>query len=233
MGYGSTRSSHEITVLTIPYHSSNPPSASPWLRRQCDLCSKLGGSWEAGMRREVPSKSHSCSEMVEGHRKLISAKMERDSPSTMERKIQEISLWISVVLESATAIVIRQMQWWHAIPNLGLLLGIPFLEWLWNKFSWLVTPVVWHLVCHGFHLWVFDRFRIGLLYLGYVWYLNTTPGVWSWIGTLDEFSKSRSYLAVCLQCFNSVWCNSSIDMWIIPPNHKYMWGQWWLRRTPN
>lgn len=80
--------------------------------------SLLVGSWEAGMRRGVPSKSHSCSEMVEGHHKLIGAKMERDSPSSMERKIQEISFVLECNCDKANAMTDH--------PKLGSLIGYSF-----------------------------------------------------------------------------------------------------------
>ena len=95
MGCHLTWSSYQIAAVTKP--SIGKSLAQTPKRPGQQAC------WEAGMRRGVPSKSHSCSEMVEGHRKLIAAKMERDSPSTMERKIQEISFVLECSCDKANA----------------------------------------------------------------------------------------------------------------------------------
>ena len=52
-------------------------------------------------RRDVPSKQWSCSEVIEGHEGLITMKKEKDSPRTLEKKIQ-----VGLAFERCTVVAI-------------------------------------------------------------------------------------------------------------------------------
>lgn len=43
----------------------------------------------ATLRRQVPSKQLSCSELAEGNRKLLDIKQEKESPAELMQKIQD------------------------------------------------------------------------------------------------------------------------------------------------
>lgn len=116
--YFTRCSTHQALAWATSSHpqSTTKPHAAAFEDGSAELTCQR---WQIRMPKAkelqaVPSRQWSCSELVEGHRKLVAAKEERESDDELNQRIQDCSFDLAYV---QTCLGQMASSWTHMIPK--------------------------------------------------------------------------------------------------------------------